>query len=152
MTGTHATIVIPRWHPPRLNQWDGRHWAARARLKRQTRDMVAAYARQLGVPPATGKRRVGLAVWLRPRCRGGDPDAYHKALLDALVACRLLVDDARQWCEITPVRYERRRDWWGCEITLEDVPSDGLSVAPVPPPRRRGKRERRLFDGENGAN
>lgn len=55
-------LTIDRWHPARLNQWDGRHWAVRARLKRGDREIIAVYARIAGIPLATGKRRVSLTL------------------------------------------------------------------------------------------
>lgn len=117
---TH-TIVIPQWHPPRLNQWDGRHWAVRARLKGVCRNLVGYYVAALRVPPARGKRRVSLEIGLKKGQRAGDPDAYWKATLDALVASRSLLDDNRQGVELAPVGFARRDGWWGATITLEDL-------------------------------
>jgi hypothetical protein len=98
----HA-LTIDRWHPARLDQWDGRHWSVRARLKRVDRQIVGLYARTAGIPPATGKRRVSLMLTLGPRQRGGDPDAYWKSILDALVHDGLLLDDSRQRVELGAV-------------------------------------------------
>ncbi|HEY7157897.1 MAG TPA: hypothetical protein VH575_28325 [Gemmataceae bacterium] len=119
MSKTHV-LTIDGWHPARLNQWDGRHWTARARLKRSDREIVALYARLAAMPPATGKRRVSLRLTLEPRQRGGDPDAYFKSVLDALVHAGLLQDDNRQGAELGEVTFARgpkRRT----EIVLEDV-------------------------------
>jgi len=114
---THR-LTIDRWHPPRINEWDGYHWSRRAKLKRSDRDLVAVMG--LIIPRAEGKRRVSLVLTLAPRQRGGDPDAYWKSLLDALTTCGLLVDDSRQWCELGTVEFERgqRR---ATEIVLEDM-------------------------------
>lgn len=100
-------IIIPSFHPARLNQWDGRHWSRRARLKRGDRELIAYYARVAAIPRAAGKRRVSLRLTLAPGQRGGDPDAYFKSVLDALVHAGLLVDDSKEWCEIAPVIFER---------------------------------------------
>jgi Holliday junction resolvase RusA-like endonuclease len=117
------TIVIPGWHPYRLNQTEGRHWSVKARLKRADREMIGMYARLgVGVPQATGKRRIGLTVTLAPKQRSPDPDAFWKGLLDSLVACRLLVDDNPKWVEILPVRYERGSAM-ATTIAIEDVES-----------------------------
>ncbi|HYH64303.1 MAG TPA: hypothetical protein VD866_06355 [Urbifossiella sp.] len=116
-------VDIPRWHPARVNQLLGGHWARGHKLKSRDRFMVLAYARDAKVPPATGRRRVRLKIVLLPGQRGGDPDCYFKSLLDALTGCGALADDNRQHVELAPVEYERgTRDDWGTVITLEDVP------------------------------
>lgn len=114
------TLVIPDWLPARVNQWDGRHWAVRAKLKKADRELVAVYAHQAGIPLATVPRRVVLRLTLAKGQRGGDVDAFWKSTLDALVACGLLVDDNRQSVVLAPVEYQRgprRRT----EIVLEDM-------------------------------
>ena len=131
---TH-TLTIADWHPTRLNELVGSHWAVAARLKAQDKALVAHYAHDQGVPRATGKRRVGLTIHLRPKQRAGDPDAYWKSLLDALTAAELLIDDNRQHVELSPVEYVRPRKkgrrkgpaanetpFSGSVITLEDMP------------------------------
>ncbi len=102
-------LVIPDWHPAKLNALYAGHWARRARLKKADRELVGIYARQAAIPPATGKRRVQLVLTLAPRQRAGDPDAYWKSMLDALTATGLLVDDNRQHVELAPVEFERGR-------------------------------------------
>ncbi len=113
-------LVIPGWHPCRLNELIGVHWATRVKLKRGDLDLVAAYAKMQSIPPATGRRRVSLRLTLAPRQRAGDPDAYWKSTLDALAASKLLVDDSRTWCELGEITFER-----GSErktvIELEDI-------------------------------
>jgi hypothetical protein len=116
---THM-LHIEGWHPARNNQWHGSHWAVRARLKKADRERVALHAGRVGVPHATGKRRVTLTITLGPRQRGGDPDAYWKACLDSLVSCGLLVDDNRQGVELAPVRFGRAKVK-ATTILLEDV-------------------------------
>jgi hypothetical protein len=103
------TLTIDNWHPARLNAWDGRHWAVRARLKRADREIIGLYARLAGIPPATGKRRVSLRLTLGPRQREPDPDAFFKSVLDALVHAGLLVDDDRHGVELGDVAFQRDR-------------------------------------------
>jgi hypothetical protein len=112
-------IVIPNWHPCRLNDLYAGHWARRARLKRADRELIGAYARLQAIPRATGKRRVALTITLGPRQRAADCDAYHKSLLDALVHTGILLDDSPAWCELSPVQF--RRGERGTEITLTDL-------------------------------
>lgn len=101
-------VEIPGWHPARLNQLLDRCWQRAYRRKKADLKVVAAYVRVVQrVPKAAGKRRVSLTIRLGPRQRAGDPDAYWKSLLDALVGCGLLVDDSRQWVELAPVSFER---------------------------------------------
>src|ERR1700735_3273135 len=88
-------INIPDWCPVRINQWRGRHWSVRAKLVRQQVAMIGTYALLQGVPLAKGKRKVRLCVW-KPG-QSVDSDAYTKDILDALVQCRLLVDDSDKW-------------------------------------------------------
>jgi Holliday junction resolvase RusA-like endonuclease len=113
-------LAIPNWIPATLNQWDGRHWSVRARLKKADRDLVAWYAREQEIPKATGKRRVSLEIVLGPRGRKSDPDAYWKSVLDALVSCQALLDDSAKWVELGQVTFSRGPR--GSAITLEDLP------------------------------
>jgi hypothetical protein len=122
MTG-HYVLTVDRWHPARLNQWDGRHWARRHRMKRADLELVALLARSAGIPPAKGKRRVSLRLTLAPRQRAADPDAFWKSTLDALVHAGLLLDDNRQHVELGDVTFARgpvRRT----DIVLDDLDDD----------------------------
>lgn len=113
-------IVIDRWHPARLNQIMGGHWSGGHRLKKRDREMVWAYSR--GKPKAPGKRRIETVIVLKPKQRGGDPDAYFKSLCDALKHAGMIVDDNRQGVELMPVRYERgTTERWGTSIRLWDI-------------------------------
>lgn len=123
-------VEIPGWHPARLNQWDGRHWAVRARLKKADRKTVGVYARMAGVPVAASKRRVTVLIGLKPQQRGADPDAYWKSLLDALVSAGLLVDDSPGWCELAALEY-RRGEGYGTTVILDD-----LTPAVAEPPEK----------------
>jgi Holliday junction resolvase RusA-like endonuclease len=119
--GGSYRLVIPGWHPATLNQWDGRHWSMRARLKTFDRNMVATYALKAGLPRATHKRRVTVTITLAKGERACDPDAHLKSLGDALVHCGLLRDDSRQWVEWAATRYERGAER-ATTIELEDLP------------------------------
>jgi hypothetical protein len=120
MSPARYVLTVPGWLPARVNQWDGRHWARRHRLKRSDRELVAVYSRQVGIPQAAGRRRVSLVLTLGPRQRAGDPDAYWKSALDALVACRLLVDDSRQQLQLGTVTF-RRGPARQTRIVLQDL-------------------------------
>ncbi len=113
-------LTIPGWHPARLNDLLG-HWSIRQRRKRSDRELVAFYALEQRIPPATGRRRVDLTLTLARRQRAGDPDAYWKSLLDALTAAGLLRDDNRQGVELGRVAFARG-DCPATVIELEDLP------------------------------
>ena len=124
---TH-TVWIPAWHPARTNELLTVHWAAAGRRKRADKEMVAGYCKQADVLKATGKRRVSLTIVVKPKQRRADPDSHWKSLLDALVACGMLVNDSPKWVELAPVVYERAADW-GTRITLEDVANESRKPA-----------------------
>jgi hypothetical protein len=112
---------VPRWRPVTLNElFAAGNPMAVARKKRADREIVATYAALAGIPQATRKRRVSLAITLAGRMKQCDPDAFHKSLNDALVACRMLVDDSPQWCEIGPV-VQVGGEEKSTRITLEDI-------------------------------
>lgn len=104
---TVQRLTIHDWHPARLNELLSGHWAVRAKRKRQDREIIFAYARQQDIEQATSKRRVDLEITIKPRQRAGDPDAYWKSLLDALVHTRLLVNDSYLWVEMGSVTFLR---------------------------------------------
>lgn len=114
------TLRINGWHPHRLNELLTGHWAARYRRKQEDHAIVALEALAQQIPQAEGKRRISIELILGPRQRGGDPDAYWKSCLDALVGCGLLCDDSRRYVELGPVTFARgpRR---ATVITLEDL-------------------------------
>jgi hypothetical protein len=129
MSDRRHEILIPKWHPIPLNKLLG-HWAQRHRLKKTDADLVAGYARQAGVPRATGRRRVSLRLTLGPGQRAADPDAYFKSTLDALTRAGLLVDDNRQGVEIGEVTFER-----GVE------PSTAIGLVDLDAPHAAGERQ-----------
>lgn len=109
-------IVTP-FQPPTLNQLMRGKLRNRMSLSGWWRAIVAAYWHG---PIAAGKRRVTITIILGPRQRGADPDAYFKAVGDALVRCGALADDCKEYVEWAPVVYERGKER-GCVIELEEI-------------------------------
>jgi hypothetical protein len=99
-------LRIERWHPTRLNALLG-HPMHRARLKKADAQLIAYACRDDDVTRATVPREVRVAIVLGPRQRAGDPDAYWKSLLDALVRAGAVVDDSRRWVRLLPVQFDR---------------------------------------------
>lgn len=119
---THE-ILIPNWHPKSVNAIIGVHPKTVGRIKQKEYNFVGVYAVTHDVPKARHKRRVSLTLGVRGR--GPDKSNLWKILLDALVACRLLVDDSAGWCEEGEVTYFKLRPGekkW-TRITLEDLPT-----------------------------
>ncbi len=112
------TLTIEGWHPTPLNKLLTSHWAKAGRMKKA--DAATIEHELKSVPVATMPRRVSLRIILEPRQRACDPDAYWKSLLDAMVAAGKLVDDNRQWCETTPVEFERGKAK-ATILTIEDI-------------------------------
>ena len=111
-------LTIDGWRPVSLNHLLKSHWAKRGRRKRHDRDMVALHALAQRVPQATGRRRISVLVeGIR---RLPDPDNLLKSLLDAAVACGLLVDDSGEWCELGDIEVTRGKTD-RTVITLEDL-------------------------------
>lgn len=100
-------LIIPNWHPARVNKLIGCHWATKNRLVRCDRRMIWGYSAMCGMPIARGPRRVDLAITLAPRQRAADPDAYWKSTLDGLVCAKMLVDDNRQYVRLGNVTFDR---------------------------------------------
>ena len=116
MTATTHTLWIPRWHPHLQNEWDGRHWSVRAKMKKEDRLMVCVYGRisrfgGVEIPVATSKRRVMFRFVFPKGKRRFDGDAPIKSGLDALVHAKLLRNDSPRWCELAPVEYARGAEW-----------------------------------------
>lgn len=115
-------LVINNWHPTLQNKWDGRHWSARSKLKKFDRELIAVEAHNQEITRARGKRRVTLELVLGPRQRGGDPDAYWKSLLDAMVHAKLLTDDNAAGVELMPVRvWPERGKIKSATVYMEDM-------------------------------
>lgn len=98
-------IEIPNWRPALLNQYIGKHWSVGAKLKKRDKAMVLAFA--CNKPKATGKRRVDLFITLGTRQRQSDYDAPWKSLLDALVNCKMLIDDNAAGVQLGDIIYDR---------------------------------------------
>lgn len=128
-------VAIPGWHPTKLNDMLGGHWAKGHRLKGFDAQIVGLCVRGAGVPRAGCRREVTLEIVLGPRMRGGDPDCYWKSLLDALVLCGALKGDSKEHVVCHPVRYSRARrkatviTLWdsGNERQTQYVPKGGTS-------------------------
>lgn len=115
-------IEIPMWHPARLNAVVDRGWRKGWRLKKRDREMIAAHLPLFGVPPATGRRKVSLAIVLAKGQRAPDVDAFWKSTLDGLVKAGALVDDNRIGCQMGDVVFARSCDRrFSTTIILEDV-------------------------------
>jgi Holliday junction resolvase RusA-like endonuclease len=98
-----------------------RYRARRLKLKDET--AVSVCARSADITRAEVPRRVSLHITLGKRQRRPpDRDAWWKSLLDALVACGLLVDDSPRWCDTGTVTYDRA-SLPSMRVTLEDLPS-----------------------------
>ena len=113
-------LEIP-FHTARLNQLLGCHWGTAHALKKRDQSAVAICAANASLEKATSPRKVSLFVWMGRKHRRPDPDAFWKSLLDALVACELLIDDSPRWCTLGDVTFGRaEKD--SMLILLEDLP------------------------------
>jgi len=112
-------ITIPKWAPARLNELMKNRWRCAA-LKKRDAALIVGYRMLQGIPKATGKRRVTLEITFGTGVRAGDPDAYNKSLLDALVNAGLLIGDTYNGVEVMPARYFRAEDT-STTIILEDI-------------------------------
>ena len=102
--GTSYVVLIPDWHPTRLNEIRGRHAMVAHRRRKADTQFWRAYCHLAGVPKAKGKRRLTLTIGTDKGKQAGDPDAYWKLLLDSLKGLQLLVDDSSKWVELTPLQ------------------------------------------------
>jgi len=101
-------IRILNWRPwPDNKLSGGTHWAVRRKRKAHDAQVVSIYAWEAGTPHALGPRRVQLEIVLTGRQKQVDPLAYAKSLLDALVKCRLLIDDSPGLVEWVAPTYTR---------------------------------------------
>lgn len=113
-------IEIPDWRPKTTNELLALHYRARSGAKRIDAEMIGTYAALVGVPKATGRRRIDLEIRKRMG-RSLDEDNAWKSLKDALVRLGLLVDDSPRWCDQGTPTFPRgpRRT----VITLTDLDS-----------------------------
>lgn len=114
---TIHTFTIPSYLPPTLNTLLRKHWGFREKAQAECDQLVWAYARQLGVVKAVGRRRVTF-TFVSPR-PPADPDGRLKLLLDALVHAALLLDDSPAHCELASPGHEKGDR--AVRVTLEDV-------------------------------
>lgn len=102
------SVLVPDWHPARLNELINVHWSKAAKRKKADRNMLFVYCHNQGVTKHGGhKRLVEMTITLAPRQRAADPDAYWKSTLDALVHIEALKNDSHKWCELAPIKYLR---------------------------------------------
>lgn len=73
------------------------------------------------VPKAVTKRRISLYIELDKHQKRCDADAPWKSLLDALVACKMLVDDSIEWVELGTIEYGRNYETPGTWILWQDL-------------------------------
>lgn len=118
------TLIITDWHPVRTNEWAGRHWAVKGKLRGGQESMIRVYAMQQSIRLASGKRAVKLLLHGWPTGKFPDRDAYDKLLLDALVNTGLLINDDGKGLEgrveVEFVRSKERRT----TIILRDCGTD----------------------------
>lgn len=103
-------IQIQNWQPTSINKWLGKHWSVNSKSKKIDKEIIGAMCLSNRVPKATGKRTVGLTIYLGYRQRGCDPDNLWKGVLDALKHAGMLIDDSAKWCELMPIRFDRHPD------------------------------------------
>ena len=114
-------VTIPEYHPPKLNQLMGGHWSKAARLKKACTAKIRRAMAEAGVPVATGKRRIGITIYVSGSGRRPDPDGILKSTLDALKHAGTIIDDDSKRCEWTQPQIlngEKRT-----VITIEDIES-----------------------------
>lgn len=112
-------ITIPNWRPMSDNVYCKGHWSIRYRKKKEDAEFVSAYATQSNIPKAETKRRVSVEV-IVSKGRTPDPTNILKSLMDALVSCKLLVDDNAEWSELGGVLVKKGADARTI-IILEDL-------------------------------
>ena len=105
--GVTYRMIIPNWHPTRLNKLLTCHPKTAGRLNKADRNLVCGYALRDRFPVATTRRRVDLHITLGPRQKEGDEGNWWKSLEDALVKAKPLIDDNRHWYERGDVTFER---------------------------------------------
>lgn len=114
------TIDLPGFVPVSVNRLMNGHWAKRKRLKDSDASFVAYSCLAAQIPPAEGKRRVSCFIQVSGRRRSPDPDNVLKSLLDALVRCRMLIDDSAKYIELGSIQVVRGEKTT-TTVTLEDI-------------------------------
>lgn len=122
--------------PLSLNRLLNMHWARRQQHKRVLTEYALAGALAMGIPPASGKRRVYIQ-FVFPDHRVRDKDNFLKHIMDALRDSRMIVDDSPEYVDVVGVEflYEPRcvTDDWShisprTTIFLEDDDDNGTHV------------------------
>lgn len=90
-------VPIPLWQPPSLNEYLGGHFMRVAREKAAVAEVVGGYFLKSGVPAATGRRRVSIALRTPRPGRFPDHSNLLKALEDGLTACGAIIDDGDEY-------------------------------------------------------
>jgi len=78
--------------------------------------MIHAYAYNVKVPKAEGKRKVEI-THSQPLGRFPDPDNLYKVVNDSLVKLGFLKDDSDKWLENSPVKQIRGKKFTVITIT-----------------------------------
>jgi hypothetical protein len=115
------TMWIEGWRPVPTNLYMRMHFGKRKRTRKRIAEILALYKRLNKVPDAQGKRRVGLHIMLGKWEKRADPDAYWKALLDAMQDAYLLTDDSYEGVELAPIKYGVDWRFPGTRIELWDI-------------------------------
>lgn len=113
------TMTIIGWRPRSLNELMKVHYMIAYRLKKRDKARIAVEKIVQRIPDAVHKRRVSLRIVLHGRDQVMDGDNVWKSCLDALVACRALVNDTPEWVDLGSVDYDRGKR--ATVITLTDL-------------------------------
>jgi len=102
------------------NFYQRHHWSYRRRAIKKLAEVVKEAAKDAGVMPAWGKRRVSV-MFVFPDARSRDKDNFAgKVLWDALVRAGLLVDDSPECLEVGEVSFEKGKDF-EIRLRIEDL-------------------------------
>jgi hypothetical protein len=106
-----------------LNQTQGQHWSWVRREKEKIAwSLRSALNRQAQIPVATGKRRVSIERTGRGRLDRDNLIGGFKALIDAIKAERLIVDDDDTHLELIALpQVVSRKIYPSTTIILEDI-------------------------------
>lgn len=114
-------LTIPRWMPVSDNILMGAHRFTKIKLKKADANAIYWSMREQRIPTALKRRKIEVVIKCKPRGRMPDPTNFAKSLLDAMVKCRLVIDDSQRWCEyVTPIIKRGKGKDWGTEIIIED--------------------------------
>ena len=128
--GVMRTLSIDGWHPATVNQiyGNGPRWWKGHGLKTRDKKVIAKAVLMAGDPglkidrERPIKRRVHMTMYMAKGQIRPDKDGVWKSILDALKHAGCLANDSPNWCEHTPVVYERNSDQrFSTVILLEDI-------------------------------